>query len=504
MYGITWKNKDLTVFLVDIPESIAAAQVLKLQRVTSYPISMKPQIKPYDNQPVAKTEKARKNMENQTDPRLKLVFDEIRPYVVDALSQIKTALDTKLWCEDRYYTTKSFYKQRMEQQEHDPNGEKGHTVRDSAHDSDTDATDRVTTLKIPWQLLGLLVQGYPHTRTAESQDLHDEKPSFPENFSRFFYNPNDNMLTLSYVPDNAAADQMRAMGRTMAYGEERPQYDKNQHFYIPPDASFILGDCTRGKDLDNAVQYMHAKYEHPKQFDFIVMDPPWPNSSAQDSSYYQVFQRIWHMDNMFNRMDLDMRIAPGGFIGVWVTNNQKVRDYVLGPDGLFARWGVAFVEEWIWIKTTVDGTPVIDLDSTWRKPWECFLIGQAPDKRNTYWPPVGNWHVNKRVIAAVPDTHSRKPCLKPIIEKIWRKSEGQYSALEVFGRVCISGWLVWGNEATKLNYSRYWVSEGENMEGVEKWSAEEHLKASRENKSEEEMAAVAGMAGQKRKFSSLH
>ncbi|KAF9635026.1 putative mt-a70 family protein [Lasiodiplodia theobromae] len=58
----------------------------------------------------------------------------------------------------------------------------------------------------------------------------------------------------------------------MAYGDERPQYDKNQYFHIPPDASFILGDCTRGKDLENAVQYMHAKYDHPKQFDFIVVD----------------------------------------------------------------------------------------------------------------------------------------------------------------------------------------------------------------------------------------
>ncbi|OJD38610.1 mt-a70 family [Diplodia corticola] len=508
MYGIIWNNKDLTVFLVDIPGSIAAAQVLKLQRNTSHPLSGQPVLQPYDNIPKGRSEKKRMAMEENVPPMMKLVYEEIRPYVSDALDQIKAALKTKLWCEDRYYVAKPFRDQVLEQENEDPNGDKGHTVRDSALGSDTGTTDdRVGALKIPAKLMHFLVQGYPHIRKAESQGPNDEPPSFPQDLHRFLHNPHDTTLKLSYVPDNETAEDMKRRGETKAYGEQTPAYGKPQRFRIPPAATVILGDCKNGRDLHRAVEYMHNEHDHPKKFDLIIMDPPWSNASAKATGFYDTFGSVTGMDTMFDRMDLDSRIARGGFIGVWVTNSEQKRSYVLGPQGLFARWGVALVEEWVWVKTTVDGTPVIDLDSTWRKPWECLLLGQAPDKPGVRWPPVGNWPVKRRVIAAVPDLHSVKPCLKPVIEKVWRKAEGQYTALEIFGRVSVAGWWTWGNEAIKFNWDRYWLADGEKREGVEKWDGEEYLSqrdlvAAGEDRSEEKPAALEKV-GEKRKASSL-
>ncbi|KAL0261129.1 hypothetical protein SLS55_004825 [Diplodia seriata] len=507
MYGIIWNNKDLTVFLVDIPGSIAAAQVLKLQRNSSHLISEKPRLHPYENIPEPRTEKARKRMEQQMDPKMKLVYQEIHPYVTDALDQIKAALKSKLWCGDRYYVTKPYHQQLKDQEREDPDSGKGHTVRDSTLGADTDATDRVGTLKIPAKLMHLLVQGYPHIRKAESQDPDEEPPSFPSNFYRFFHNPQDNTLKLSYVPDKETADKLRKIGIEQAYGDEVPEYGKPQLFRIPPAASFILGNCNDGQDLAEAAQHMQEEHNQPNAFNIIIMDPPWPNASAQATGFYETVREVWQMDSMFEGMNLEARIAPGGFIGVWITNSRKVRDYVLGPKGLFAIWGVAFVEEWIWMKTTVDGTPVLDPGSTWRKPWECFLLGQAPDNPNVRRPPVGNGPVKRRVIVAVPDRHSQKPCLKPIIEKVWRKAEGQYTALEIFGRVSVAGWMTWGNEAIKYNWDRYWISDGEKREDVEKWDGEKYLSqlyliASEEDRSEERPAAPE-KAGQKRKAASL-
>ena len=72
--------------------------------------------------------------------------------------------------------------------------------------------------------------------------------------------------------------------------------------------------------------------------------------------------------------------------------------------------------------------------------------------------------IKKRVIAAVPDLHSRKPCLKELIEPFMPDAK-DYSALEIFGRYAVKGWSVWGDEALKFNADMYWVEhEDEEMD----------------------------------------
>lgn len=300
------------------------------------------------------------------------------------------------------------------------------------------------------------------------------------------------------------------------------------NFRIPPGSTFVLADCLHGQTFRAAVRNMHQQHDTPKRFDLIMMDPPWSNSSAQASGSYQTHNGNAETLRMFQLMDLDAYIAPGGFVCVWVTNSERARDAVLGPNGLFAMMAVSLVEEWIWIKTTARGQPQSTIDSKWRKPYEVLLIGQAPFQQGSYFPPTGAWPVNRRVLAAVPDLHSRKPCLKPVLERVWGRGEGEYAALEIFARTCVAGWWSWGNEVIKYNWEKYWVDGEEEREQVEKRkkSAQDFSqlylgedgeeekgkkkkkkttteKNGEENKEAEEKAATEAVVGEKRKASSL-
>jgi N6-adenosine-specific RNA methylase IME4 len=156
-------------------------------------------------------------------------------------------------------------------------------------------------------------------------------------------------------------------------------------------------------------------------------------------------------------MDLDMLMADTCLVGIWITNKPAVRETVLGEHGLFATWGVALVEEWLWLKTTVAGEPVGPLDSAHRKPYEVFLLGRR--RRTTTGsapPPTPPALVVRKVVVAVPDLHSRKPCLKALIDPM--VGFAQYRALEIFARHLVAGWWSWGNECVKFNWEGCWCA----------------------------------------------
>jgi N6-adenosine-specific RNA methylase IME4 len=179
---------------------------------------------------------------------------------------------------------------------------------------------------------------------------------------------------------------------------------------------------------------------------------------------------------------------------IWITNAEKARRAAY--DALTGT-GFRVVEEWVWVKTTVDGQPVSAIDGLWRKPYEILVIGRADQGGRTVdlnvAAPViptetveeSTVHENdllgidpasirRRVIAAVPDLHSRKPNLKEVFERVFFKegdADGRsglddsdarvqsYSALEVFARNLTAGWWSCGNEVLKFNAREYWVDE---------------------------------------------
>ena len=239
-------------------------------------------------------------------------------------------------------------------------------------------------------------------------------------------------------------------------------------FHIPPRAAFLLGDCAQAERIHSAVKDVAQDHGSKRQFDLIIMDPPWPNTSVKrghqrGSGHYHVSDTLWDLRQLVFDMDIDVMLSHGGLIGIWVTNNAAVRDLVLGDDGFFESWGVSSIEEWIWVKVTRQGEPVMALESLWRKPYESLLLGRKNNlKAGAGGVPDETSHgapVKRRLIAAVPDLHSRKPCLKELIEPLLLQPH-DYRALEIFARYLVAGWWSWGNEVIKFNHEDCWTTHG--------------------------------------------
>ena len=182
----------------------------------------------------------------------------------------------------------------------------------------------------------------------------------------------------------------------------------------------------------------------PGQFDFVLLDPPWDNRSVRRSARYDTMH---NSDPMVVLQEmLGQHIAPGALLGCWITNKASVRDTVLEA---FQSWDVQLIEEWVWLKTTVSGIPITQVDGLWRKPYEVLLLGRKGSNEAREF----DNKVRNRVIMAVPDLHSRKPHLKTLVEPFLPEN---HRALEVFARNLSAGWWSWGDEVLKYKWEGHW------------------------------------------------
>jgi N6-adenosine-specific RNA methylase IME4 len=190
----------------------------------------------------------------------------------------------------------------------------------------------------------------------------------------------------------------------------------------------------------------------------------------------------------------EKRVASrASLAAIWITNAEKARRTAYES---LVSTGFRVVEEWVWVKTTIDGSAISAVEGLWRKPYEILVIGRADgitgrvDLEDTTTTldicavediglqendllgidPAG---IKRRVIAAVPDLHSRKPNLKEVFERVFfmdsdcnetKSNEVEagiqsYSALEVFARNCTAGWWACGNEVLKFNARECWVDD---------------------------------------------
>lgn len=309
----------------------------------------------------------------------------------------------------------------------------------AAAESGTDAAAWSDTVAHPWlascRAAGPALEG-------RSSGIVPPQPTQepPVPWTSAFYNPDDHAAELT-VTENKPQ------------GAGRAQY----RFILPPHASLFLSDCTHADAFRTSFRQLTEEYVLPRHFDFVILDPPWPSGSAKRKKNYEQVGGMPWMKKLLARMDIDNYIEHNGLVGIWITNKQSIRDYVLGPGGLFEQWNVGLIEEWIWIKTTMKGEPMFSIDSEWRKPYEVLLLARAAP--NSWTTMTAAPEVRRRVIAAVPDVHSRKPCLKELIEP-FLPDPNDYSALEVFSRYLVAGWTSWGNEVIKFNWERYWADFG--------------------------------------------
>ncbi|KAF6229285.1 hypothetical protein HO133_007401 [Letharia lupina] len=222
-------------------------------------------------------------------------------------------------------------------------------------------------------------------------------------------------------------------------------------YKTPPNANFLLSKI--GEPTAHAFSMAaltlcptSSATAGPGQFDFVLLDPPWENRSVRRSARYDTMHDSDPM--VVLQAMLGQHIAPGALVGCWVTNKASVRDTALDA---FQTWDMQLIEEWAWLKTTVGGLPVTQIDGLWRKPYELLLLGRkgSVEAQNS------DSDVRRRVIVAVPDLHSRKPHLKTLIEPFLPAS---YRALEVFARNLTAEWWSWGDEVLKYNWDGHWYT----------------------------------------------
>ena len=227
-------------------------------------------------------------------------------------------------------------------------------------------------------------------------------------------------------------------------------------YFVPPNASFCMSKITEesASTFSSAVLTLHPNPSPTAgvgQFDLVLLDPPWDNRSVRRSRKYHTISLNEDPMNVIEGM-LHPHIAVGALLACWITNKTQVRKAVVKA---FDTWDVEIVEEWAWLKTTIHGVPVTDIGGHWRKPYEILLVGRRIDKAYKSLERPTTAQLTRRVLIAVPDLHSRKPCLKELLESLLF-NRNEYRALEIFARSLTAGWCSWGNEVLKYNWEGCW------------------------------------------------
>ncbi|TWU72736.1 hypothetical protein ED733_001166 [Metarhizium rileyi] len=219
---------------------------------------------------------------------------------------------------------------------------------------------------------------------------------------------------------------------------------------VDADAPRVLPvDVEDARPLHGSVQDLRQAFiDTAPAFRLIVLDPPWPNRSAKRrSDRYATATDMREMRTLLTDIPVAAHLASDGLLAVWITNKASIPDLLTSPAGVFASWGVELVAEWTWLKITANGSPLYDVESTWRKPWEKILIAR----------PIGasaRPGLRSKVIIAVPDVHSRKPNLRALFEDVL--AQQNYPGLEVFARNLTAGWWSWGDQVFHFQSQQYW------------------------------------------------
>ncbi|KAI0443147.1 MT-A70-domain-containing protein [Xylaria telfairii] len=208
---------------------------------------------------------------------------------------------------------------------------------------------------------------------------------------------------------------------------------------VPEQSCHLLGTVESQRE---------AFLQNAPQFHLIVLDPPWPSRSVKrKSDSYTIAYSTEEAGKLLLQIPIASHLKRDGLVAIWVTNNGAVTDLLTGPGGTFAQWGLEPVGEWIWLKITSAGEPILDIESTWRKPWERLLIARRTGS------PV-SLTTGTKVILGVPDIHSRKPNLRGLFEDILPNN---YTGLELFARNLTAGWWSWGNEVLLFQQKDKWA-----------------------------------------------
>ncbi|OAY50794.1 methyltransferase-like protein 2 isoform X2 [Manihot esculenta] len=213
----------------------------------------------------------------------------------------------------------------------------------------------------------------------------------------------------------------------------------NEKYILPRESCFYMSDLEQIHNLIPA--------ESDCGFNLIVVDPPWENASASQKLLYPTLPNRYFLSLPIKQL----AHIDGALIALWVTNREKLRNFV--EKELFPSWGAHYAATFYWLKVKADGSLISDLDLFHHRPYECLLLGYCHGKgRNSEH--MSSW--SDKVIISIPGDYSRKP---PIGELLLEHVPGPKHArcIELFAREMIGGWTSWGNEPLHFQKSSYFV-----------------------------------------------
>lgn len=182
--------------------------------------------------------------------------------------------------------------------------------------------------------------------------------------------------------------------RTLTLRHPAPE----KHFHIPPRSSFLLAPVD-----DPTVRAIFIAGFELRRLDFMLLDPPWPNRSAQrKKGGYKTADRFAIVP-MLKRIPVRETVREGGLVAVWMTNRGGLRERFC--EEVVRAWGCVVEAEWVWGKVTAQGEWCFNVESRVRKPYEILMILRREGG-------AGARLVEEKVLFAVPDLHSRKPAIK--------------------------------------------------------------------------------------------
>ena len=419
---ILYQNQDQTITLLDIPFSIAAAQDASSQPPTSRIYSAPAAQKPYPSTE-PKSAKARANVLRRKAESGEIIEVPVN-LLLDALADVRRNHEGE-WCLERLT-----YPQEQTKRSKKRKSSVDHVDSTSPTCSDFDGHAEISLLE-------------------REETFHSTSTPSNENISLTACADESGIRIPTKITRLSNALIHNPQSHTMSLQYEGPCHFANETYQIPPRASFFISKINEITALTWSMAALELYPEQsatagPAQFDFILLDPPWENRSVKNGRFYDTVRDEDPLDTL--KTMLEQHISPEGFVACWITNKAGVRSIALE---MFEAWGVRLVEEWLWLKITMHGEPVTEINGLWRRPYETLLVGKKGGE-SARARPNG---ILRRIIIAVPDLHSRKPNLKSLIEPMMPVD---YRALEIFGRNLTSGWLTWGDECLKYAWEGHW------------------------------------------------
>lgn len=437
---ILYQSADREITLIDIPTSIATAQSRSDTLLSASPLA----------EPIQSKEGYRPKTDRTTTPTLADAAHhaEYKRLIQQALLDIHAHVPGP-WCAPRKLLTQLPKHGKATIEVEDPERDLEKRFREWAAYDESNVNDTLSDLQKMMASLG--------APEVEPATANVSTPKWTMTCSPAFGDTDLQSPTkMDWTPAFHNAGSYPSHLTITQDETHREQAPRKYYFTIPPRSTFFLGDCDHSDAFRSSFRKVTDEHALPRHFDLVLLDPPWPNRSAKRKGAYEQIGGMPYLKKVLLKMDIDNYLEQNAVVGIWITNKPALRDHVLGPGGLFETWNVGLMEEWIWIKTTSRGEPMFDIDDAMRKPYEILLLGRAAP--NAWVTMTHAPTIRRRVIAAVPDIHSRKPCVKEMLEP-YLPDPVAYSALEVFSRYLVTGWTSWGNEVLKYNSDMYWAEQ---------------------------------------------